>query len=120
VLALALGPAPALAAGPDGTYAGKDVTFKVTGDGTFIRAFHADMTAFCIGPTIDDNQIVAAEADVRKVRIKADGTFKKTVKVKGVEQTLRGTLVGHKVKRGRIDISYATCDGRLDFTAKRT
>lgn len=105
----------------DGTYtsANGNVTFSVTGRGRTIRRFSASLTAFCVGPTIADNRLIAAVAPVPRARVAPDGRFLVVYKPSSTTITLRGRLHGRRVTGGKVEISFSTCAGSTTFAATR-
>jgi hypothetical protein len=105
----------------DGSYksAKGDVTFSVAGRGRTIRTFNANLTAFCIGPTIADNRLIAAVAPVPRARVGPDGRFLVVFKHSSTTITLRGRLHGRRVSDGKVEISFSTCEGSSTFSATR-
>jgi hypothetical protein len=105
----------------DGTYksAKGNVTFSVAGRGRTIRKFNASLTAFCIGPTIADNRLIAAVAPVPRAKVAPDGRFLVVYKPSSTTITLRGRLHGRRVTDGKVEISFSTCAGSTTFSATR-
>lgn len=103
----------------DGRYKDENVAFRVARRGRQIRDFKASLTAFCVGPTLEDNRLVTTFAAVKRARIAPDGRFLTRVTVSKTDEVLRGRLRSRTVTGGRIEVSYSTCSGSLDFTARR-
>ncbi len=104
----------------DGSYrsAKGDVTFSVAGRGRTIRKFNANLTAFCVGPTIDTNRLIAAVAPVPRAKVAPDGRFLVVYKRSSTTITLRGRLHRRRVTDGKVEISFSTCEGSATFSAK--
>ena len=105
----------------DGSYksAKGDVTFSVAGRGRTIRKFNANLTAFCVGPTIDTNRVIAAVAPVPRAKVAPDGRFLVVYKRSATKITLRGRLHRRRVTDGKVEISFSTCAGSATFSATR-
>lgn len=105
----------------DGSYRSSKgtVTFSVAERGRTIRKFNANLTAFCIGATIADNRLIAAVAPVPRAKVAPDGRFLVVYKPSSTTITLRGRLHRRRVKDGKVEISFSTCEGSTTFSATR-
>ncbi len=77
------------------------------------------LTAFCVGPTIADNRLIAAVAPVPKAKVAPDGRFLAVYRPSSTTITLRGRLHGRRVTGGKVEISFSTCAGSTTFAATR-
>lgn len=95
--------------------------FRVAGNGGVLKKFKSSLTAFCIGPTVNDNRFVVAFANLRSVPIAPDGSVVGQLKLKGdssAEVTLIGRLRGRRFK-GEVSVSFSTCTGTKKLDAVR-
>ena len=109
----------------DGRYAARKPTpnsrlrFSIGGGGAALRGFKASLTAFCVGPTLDDNRIVVAFALLPAARIAPDGSVTGQVQLKsGARVLLTGRLRRGRFK-GEVSMSFSTCSGSRKVDAVR-
>ena len=77
------------------------------------------MTAFCFGPTFNDNRLVLAFAVLDKVRVAPDGSVVGLLKTrKGAREVLRGRLRNGRFV-GEVSVSFSTCNGTRKLDAVR-
>ena len=105
----------------DGAYAGRrpNVELGVRRGGREIRGFRATVSTFCVGPTIADNRVFIGTAPLRRARIAPDGGFYAREE-SGDDTTVevRGRLRGGRVT-GTVKLTFATCSGSTEFSARR-
>lgn len=106
----------------DGRYvsrkpANPTVRFNISGSGRTLRRFKASLSAFCVGPTLDDNRIVVAVAQLPSARIAPDGSVTGQLQLKsGARVLLTGRLRGGRF-RGEVSMSFSTCSGNREIDA---
>ncbi len=112
----------ATSAGDDGAYASttkQRFAATVAGGGRTLKKLSTTLSAFCIGPTLYDNYVSIAFAAIESAPIAPDGTVSDRERYgKGTIVDLHGRVENGRL-RGEISVSFSTCSGGTDFSAKR-
>jgi hypothetical protein len=106
----------------DGGSKAAKVSFDVTRDGRRIERFRTSISAFCVGPSIELNRIMIFAFYVPRASVRSNGRFSGVYKPTGEdggEYRISGTLLGTRVRDGRVNVNVGTCGGQDEWTARR-